>query len=115
MCRSVLTLLILNIVIVDLTVSAPSVSFVPTKTDTEDLESKLSTFLSDYYDKFVKDVENVQEKSSKNVDIYDTMQGDQPTMENNINQGAQILPANATYQGDSNMSNPEYVKVMREM
>lgn len=121
MCRCLKTVLFMSFLIFDCISSAPSVSFVSTKPKSDDVETKLNDFLSEYYDNIVIKMKHSEtntkkgEKTSRSVNIYDTMQGDQPVAENTISQNIQTVSTNVSYPGETNISNPEYLKAMREM
>lgn len=117
MCRLFKSVLYMNILFFNYILSAPSVSFVPSRSN-DVYDVKLNEFLSEYYDKFIKNSANpvkTTEKTSRNVDIYETMQGDQPVGENTISQNLQGISMNFTNRRDGNLTNPEYVKAMRDM
>lgn len=110
----------MNIFIFDCIFAAPSVSFIPIKSKSEDPEKKLNHFLGEFYENFIntnsaknynnEHLEKYTEKIAKNEDIYETMQGDQPVVENSINQNTQQISRNFTYKADTNLADPAYVK-----
>ncbi|KAL3271075.1 hypothetical protein HHI36_021574 [Cryptolaemus montrouzieri] len=77
-----------------------------TRTSNVDLEIALYNFLDIYYEKYIKNTKyeqdllkknGIEEREDKKVDIYDTMQGDQPVDEgNNVN----VLPPTTNYTGN---------------
>lgn len=113
MHRHLKTLVLLNILISYSVFSAPSVSFIPKNTENEDVEIKLEKMLNEYYDKFIRNTEKPNKKNEE-VDIYNLMQGDQP-VENTISQNIQTPSTNYSYQGGTNLSDPQYAKAMRDM
>lgn len=121
MCQNLKAVIFLNIFIFEYIFAAPSVSFVPMDSKSEEAEKKLNHFLGKFYDNVIKNnlTRNTSndhlERYSENDDIYDTMQGDQPVAENSINQNTQQISRNFTYQVDTKLPDVEYRKAMRNM
>lgn len=104
MCLRLKFILFLNFIASSHIFAAPSIS--RTLNKKIGVDKSLEQFLSTYYDEFVH-----KPKKNINTDIYDTMQGDEPVRENNIQNSESAPTKNGI---NSTLADAEYVRVMRD-